>query len=114
MRLPVAAAGVAAGWLALAAPACAHVTVSSTDATPGGARSLSEIDLTANSAATATKPGEFDEFVVSVGPLAKAVANPVAMPHSGNGQTGSVVLASVALAVALVALDLVVLWRRTT
>jgi uncharacterized protein len=134
MRLPVVAAGVVAAWLALAAPAYAHVTVSSPDATQGGeavltfqvptesdtasttgfklqlptdtpfasvlvrphpgwsfttkterlahpvttddgdqvAQAVSEIDWTSDSAATAIKPGEFDEFVVSAGPLPKA------------------------------------------
>ena len=66
MRLPVVAAGVVAAWLALAAPAYAHVTASSPDATQGGEAVLTD------TAATAIKPGEFDEFVVSAGPLPKA------------------------------------------
>jgi uncharacterized protein len=35
-------------------------------------KAVSEIDWTADSAATAIKPGEFDQFNVSVGPLPKA------------------------------------------
>jgi periplasmic copper chaperone A len=216
MRLPIAA-GFVAAWLALAAPAYAHVTVSSPDATQGGeavlmfqvptesdtasttglkvqlptdtpfasvlvrphpgwsfttktvrlahpittddsdqvAQAISEIDWTANSAATAIKPGEFDEFVLSAGPLPKAdaitfkaiqvysdgsqvhwtdvpapgstaepehpaptlklaAANPAVTTHSGSMQTGSVVLASIALAVAVIALGVAILRRRTT
>jgi uncharacterized protein len=94
MRLPVVA-GVVAAWLALAAPAYAHVTVSAPDATPGGeaalttktaqlthpittddgdqvAQAVSEIDWSADTAATAIKPGEFDQFVISAGLLPKA------------------------------------------
>lgn len=119
------------------------------------AQTVSEIDWTADSGATAIKPGEFDQFVVSVGPLPKAdtvtfkaiqvysdgsqvhwtdvpapgstaepehpaptlklaAANPAATTRSSSSQTGSVVLASIAVAVALVALGLaVVRWRRT-
>lgn len=216
MRLPIVAVGVVVAWLALAAPAYAHVTVSSPDATQGGeavltfqvptesdtasttgfrlqlptdtpfasvlvrprpgwsfttktarlahpittddgdqvAQAVSEIDWTADSAATAIKPGEFDEFVVSAGPLPKAdtvtfkaiqvysdgsqvhwtdvpapgstaepehpaptlklaAANPAATTHSSSSQTGSVVLASIALAVAVVALGVAVVRRRT-
>ncbi|HEY7049463.1 MAG TPA: YcnI family protein [Jatrophihabitantaceae bacterium] len=127
-------AATAAGLLALAAPASAHVTVNSPGATQGGyavitfrvptesdtasttalkvqlptdtpfasvavqphpgwtfttktiklaspiktddgdeiSQAVSEIDWTATSAATAIKPGEFDQFDVSVGPLPKA------------------------------------------
>ena len=127
-------AGTAAGLLALAAPASAHVTVNSPGATQGGyavitfrvptesdtasttalkvqlptdtpfasvsvqphagwsfttktsklanpiktddgdqiSQAVSEIDWKADSAATAIKPGEFDQFNVSVGPLPKA------------------------------------------
>lgn len=215
MRLPVVVTGVAAAWLALAAPAYAHITISSPDATQGGeavltfqvptesdtasttglkvqlptdtpfasvlvrphpgwsfvskttrlahpittddgdqlSQAVSEIDWTADSAATAIKPGEFDQFVISAGPLPKAdavtfkaiqiysdgsqvnwtevpapgstaepehpaptlklaVPNPAATTHSGSSQTGSVVLASIALAVAVAALGVAVVRRR--
>jgi periplasmic copper chaperone A len=217
MRLPLVVAGVAAAWLVLAAPAYAHVTVSSPDATQGGeavltfqvptesdtasttglrvqlptdtpfasvlvrphpgwtfttktvrlahpittddgdqvAQTMSEVDWRANSAATAIKPGEFDEFVISAGPLPEAdtvtfkaiqvysdgsqvnwtdvpapgstaepehpaptlklaVANPGPSRRGGSSQTGSVVLASIALAVAIVALGVAVVRRRRT
>ena len=137
LRLPVVVAGTvvagSAALLALAAPASAHVTVNSTDATQGGyavitfrvptesdtasttalkvqlptdtpfasvsvqphpgwsfttkttklaspiktddgdeiSQAVSEIDWKADSAATAIKPGEFDQFNVSAGPLPK-------------------------------------------
>lgn len=117
------------------------------------AQAVSEIDWTADSAATVIKPGEFDEFVVSAGPLPKAdtvtfkaiqvyrdssqvhwtvvpapgstaepehpaptlkraAANPTTTTHSGSSQTGSVVLASIALAVAVIAHGVAVLRRR--
>lgn len=99
MRLPVIVAGVAAAWLALAAPAYAHITVSSPDATQGGGSAILTFQV----------PDESDTAARPV-----AAANPAATTHSGSSQTGSVVLASIALAVALVALGLtVVRWRRT-
>ena len=123
MRLLVVAAGVATALLALAAPADAHAAVSS----PG-----------AEAALTFQVPAESDTFkaiqiyrdgsqvhrtdVPAPGSAAEpehpaptlVVANPAAMPHSGNSQTASVVLASIALAVAVVALCVAVLRRRTT
>lgn len=150
MRLLVIAAGVVAGMLALAAPAYAHVTVSSPGATQGGyavltfqvptesdtastttlkvqlptdapfaslqvrpisgwsfttkttklaspiktddgnevSQVISEIDWTADSAATAIKPGEFEQFQVSAGPLPKAasVAFKVIQGYSDGSQ----------------------------
>lgn len=136
MRLLVIAVGVVAGMLALAAPAYAHITVSSPGATQGGyavltfqvptesdtasttalkvqlptdapfasvqvrplpgwsfttkttklaspiktddgdqvSQVISEIDWTADSAATAIKPGEFEQFQVSAGALPKAAS----------------------------------------
>jgi uncharacterized protein len=133
LRMPTVVAGTAVGLLALAAPASAHVTVSSPGATQGGyavltfrvptesdtasttalkvqlptgtpfasvlvqphpgwtfatkttklaspletddgdaiSQAVSEIDWKADSAATAIKPGEFDQFQVSAGPLPK-------------------------------------------
>ena len=127
MRLLVVAAGLATALLALAAPAYAHVTVSSPDARPG-----------AEAVLTFQVPARSDTFkamqiysdgsqvhrtdVPAPGSTAErehpaptlVVANPVAMPHSGNSQTASVILASIALAVAVVALCVAVLRRRTT
>jgi uncharacterized protein len=132
--LALAAAAGAAGLLAVAAPASAHVTVHSTDAAPGGyavltfrvptesstasttklqvqfptehpiasvlvqphpgwtfktitgklpkpvktddgdtlTSAVSQVVWTADSAASAIKPGEFDQFLVSAGPLPRA------------------------------------------
>ena len=127
MRLLVVAAGVATALLALAAPADAHAAVSSPGARPG-----------AEAALTFQVPAESDTFkaiqiyrdgsqvhrtdVPAPGSAAEpehpaptlVVANPVAMPHSGNSQTASMAPASIALAVVVVALCVAVLRRRTT
>lgn len=78
MRLHIVAAGVAAAWLAPAAP---------------------------GSTAEPRHPAPT---------VTPAAANPVTTAHSGSSQTGSVVLASVAPAVAVAAPGVAVLRRRTT
>jgi hypothetical protein len=59
-------------------------------------------------------PTESDTASTTAPTLKLAVANPPASTHSGSSQTGSVVLARIALAVALVAVGVAVLKRRTT
>jgi uncharacterized protein len=183
MRLPLVVAGVAAAWLVLAAPAYAHVTVSSPDATQGGEAVLTfQVPTESDTASTTglrvqlptdtpfasvlvrphpgwsftTKtvrlahpittddgplpeadtvtfkaiqvysdgsqvnwtdvpaPGSTAEPEHPAPTLELAVANPGPSTRGGSSQTGSVVLAGIALAVAVVALGVAVVRRRRT